>query len=795
MQPFHFRARALRTQVNARRVGRPRWAHCLLLASLATLLGACQHGGGSVDAGDGSEAIEAEQSVSESDRDQQTAYRVRGDFLAPLNAADGWSAATNTPAAVTADQPFRLRFEVEAPGSEKRPRRYQLEYRRNGGAWQTLLAENFPQPAKEVELDFAGKPEGPLTDRWELLSGAASDLSWEDTDEAGYLRLEAEAEPLLALGRYSHPWEAVEFAAILRLQGEYPNGAGIVFAYQDALNYQRLEFTPEGSVAIVQVENGEASSLARESVEPIVDAFVEIKLIREGSDLIVEYGEAGEVLTASYPEPVVLGRLGVYLSERSGADFESFVIEGAPRTPRTSIVASHSFEQGAPTTDSLAVSERPFSGGAGISFSKTTPDWLARDSQGEWEFPLVIRYFSDEAVMNQPGDRFEYRLVDASGAPLVADTYATVSLEVPAGHLGGVFVETPMRIGPWQASDGALYFLMEPSETWNSLMAVKSVDGGRSWREVDGVHRPATGDLEGFASVLVGDQIHMLHQTSDDVLYHVFNTSDHPELPDSWAVRDEWLASPIEPPTQVADLAVRSDGSIVAVYGGPEKIHTQTRSATGVWGPVTILDSDRPPALSGPSLTLGASDVVHLAYTGSDGSAWYRRILPDGEITERVQFASDLGTHGDDVGSILPLVYLEGSDAVSILYRSAEGHLWERRVEADGAWSDPLQVTDRVVVQNAVDSEQTGADAVAFRDSVQVLFIEETSGHLYHTERRNGGDWAEPTLLVGEGPVQWVRGSIIQTTDGRAAYGYVIDTGADGGSGKNQFGQIYLEAD
>jgi len=109
-------------------------------------------------------------------------------------------------------------------------------------------------------------------------------------------------------------------------------------------------------------------------------------------------------------------------------------------------------------------------------------------------------------------------------------------------------------------------------------MTVRSTDGGATWTEMDGANRPATGDLEGFASRMADNRIHMLHQTSDHVFYHVFRTSDHPEQPNTWAIRDERLASPQEPPTQVADIAVRSDGSVVAVYGGPEKIHYRIRT-------------------------------------------------------------------------------------------------------------------------------------------------------------------------------------------------------------------------
>ncbi len=757
-----------------------------LLAGCTLLLSACQ----SKPSPDNFSA--AAPSGTTGPEDLQTAYRVRSDFNVPLNLDAGWAAAINSPAQVVADQPFRIRFEVATNGHASLPRRYRLEFRRNEGNWQALPAENFPQPSKKLELELEPGPTGELTDRWEIVEGSSSDLSWQSAVESGYLRAETQDQALLAMGRYATHWEAVEFAVELRLPGGRSTQAGIVFGYKDASNYQRLDVDSSGAVSIIQVENGRETVMTRHQTEPVLDRFFELKLIQEGDALIVEFDDEALVFRAELDQRIPLSTFGLYLPAGARADFESIEIEGMPRSPRTSIVASKHFKHGAPTKNLLAGSRLAFGGGAGVSFAATTPEWRGAGTHGEWEFPIVIRYFSDEAAVNAHGDVFEYRLVDESGRPLASESYATASLIVPDGHLGGTFVETPMRIGPWQASDGSLYFLMEPAETWNNLMVVKSSDGGRSWREMDGVNRPATGDLEGFASRLIGDRIHMLHQTSDDVLYHVFRTVDHPQQADSWAIRDEWLASPEEPPTQVADLAVRSDGSVVAVYGGPEKIHYQIRSPAGKWSAVTVIDADRGPNLSGPAVVLGRGDVVHLAYTGSDGTAWYRRILPDGSMTERVQFAADLGTRSDDVGSILPLVYFEASGEVALLYRLATGQLCERRVGPDDQWSTPVRVSDRIVVQNAVDAEQTGADAIAFGDSLQVLFIEEGSGHLYHSSRTDQGDWSEAVCVVDDKNVQWVRGTLIQNPDGTPAYGYVIDGGADGGSGMNQYGQISL---
>jgi hypothetical protein len=190
---------------------------------------------------------------------------------------------------------------------------------------------------------------------------------------------------------------------------------------------------------------------------------------------------------------------------------------------------------------------------------------------------------------------------------------------------------------------------------------------------------------------------------------------------------------------------------------------------------------------------LGADDVVHLAYTGSNGTAWYRRIQPDGTLTPREQLATGIGTTEGDVGSILPLVFIPETNTAVVIYRLATGKLWERRIIDHGAPTDPVQVSERDVVQNAVDADQTGADAIAAGTSVHVLFIEEGSGSIYHTHRDEAGVWQPATLQVDGIRGQWIRGTRLTQGDGATVYGYVYDAGSNGGSGFNRFAEMPLD--
>jgi hypothetical protein len=539
----------------------------------------------------------------------QPSFRVRADFTAPLNADRGWAGALNEDVTVSADRPFRIRFEVgsgRASGSQQ----FRLQYRRNGGGWTDVEAHDFPKP---------------------------------DSSDA--------------------------------------------------------------------------------------------------------------------------------------------------RTPRVSIVSCAAYENGAATTNLLAGSAAAFRAGAGISLAGRPPSWAGGDSHGEFEWPLVVRRFADGAETNEQGDMFEFRMIGAGEASAGASRSPVLRLTIPPHHVGGTFVETPGRIGPFRAANGDLYFIMEPAETSNLFMMVKSSDNGLTWREVDGLNRPPTRDLESVDARQVGNTIHILHEVSRSARYHSFRTSDHPARPDTWDVRGELVAD-VAPVAQAATLEVRSDGTVVAFYVGPTKIHYTVRSASGTWSAEKVIDADVPPNLAGPQVVRSANDTVHLAYYGTDGTIWYRRLLPDGTLTSRVPIATGAGTSRAEYGSVLPLIYIPQTNTVVIVYRLAAGRLWERRIVNDGPPTPAARVTDRDVITDAVDSQQPGADAVLDGSTVRVLFIEPSSRSIFSTHDRDG--WQASALRIDNILGSWIRGNVYTRRDGVRVYGYIYDAGSKGGAGMNRFGEIVL---
>jgi hypothetical protein len=562
-----------------------------------------------------------------------------------------------------------------------------------------------------------------------------------------------------------------------------------VFGYVDASNYWRALLDPAtGIIRVSRLVNGTETVAAEKRTQMTLAQWHQIEIQTEDSNVEVNYDDGALELSVDVQGAMPSGTFGLHIPADNTVEFRQFTMAGEARTPRVSIVSCPAYENGAETTNLLTGSSARFQSGAGISSAERTPSSSVAGSHAEFEWAVVIRRYADGAVANDEGDTFELRMVDAAGAAVGGSRNPAFRLTIPPGHVGGTFVETPGGIGPWPAQNGDLYFIMEPAETDNLFMMIKSTDNGVTWREVDTAHRPETNDLESVDARQVGDTIHIIHQVTDSTRYHTFRTSDHPTQPDTWAVRDE-VAAKVLSVAQAASLAARSDGSMVAFYVA-DTVHYNIRSAEGRWGVDTVLDPGVSPKSAGPRAVIGANDTVHVAYYGIDGTIWYRRLLRDGTLTSRQRLASGLGTSRAEYGTVLPLVFMPATNTVVIIYRQSDGRLWERRVVNNGMPTPEVQVTDRVVMQDAVDSQQPVADAVADGETVHVLFVEESSRGIFSTH--NNPRWQPSKLRVGNILGSWIRGNVYTRRDGKKVYGYIYDAGSDGGAGMNRFGQFEL---
>ncbi|MGJ3232732.1 MAG: hypothetical protein ACFE0P_13145 [Oceanicaulis sp.] len=702
-------------------------------------------------------------------------FRVRADFDAPLNADTGWAAAPGEAADVEADQPFRVRFLAET-GPAGDGRVFALEYRRNGEAWTPVEAHDFPYPLRELELSFDTVAPGAAPESWRAQGGASLEIIEDAHGRA--LSLSAESAPGAALHEAPWPLEAFGVEAELRLGGA--GAAGFVFGYDG--DPVRVLFDPAADrIRVVRALGGTDHILAETSASLEAGAWVTAEVQREDGVLEVELADGAAALSLPAPEGLAAEPLGLFAEPNARMDVRSFALSGEPSSPRASIVAAPAYGHGEATRPLIA---EDAGAGFGVSLRERTPVWRGAAARAEFEWPLVIRRFADGARVNETGDVFEFRMVDAAGAPVRVGSDPAVTLTVPAGHLGGTFVETPGRIGPFEASNGDLYVLMEPAESDNLFMVVKSEDGGRSWVEADGANRPATGDLESVDARLIDGRLYILHQITEAVLMHVFDTSEG-----RWMSTDEIVAE-VEALSQMATLAPLSGGRFLAVFLG-DRLHVVTGEPGGAWSAPQPLDPDADAVTVGPQAVRDARGAVHVAYADVDGALWHVRFGPDGTPGPRARIAEGAVTGEEEFGAVLPLAYDAARDLVLIAYRLADGGLYERRIAADGSLSAQVRITEGPVVSHAVDSQQPAADVAAAPGAFHALFVEAGSGAIYAVHECGGG-WSGPVLQASGIEGSWVRGLVHDRPGGAAVYRYVYDAGSKGGAGMNRYGEVDL---
>ncbi len=459
-------------------------------------------------------------------------------------------------------------------------------------------------------------------------------------------------------------------------------------------------------------------------------------------------------------------------------------------TPPVSIVSCDAFFYGEAAGDLLSKSALPSASGAGISLAPTTPGWIPKYPHGEtaeFEWALVVRRWADGPELVKDGDQFSVRMVDNKGLPLPGPQ-PEFTVNVPPRHLGGTFVETPARIGPFEDSLGHLYFIMEPTETDYCFMMLKSTDNGNSWFEVDPDNRPLANDLEGVGAVMSPEGIiHIVHQKGKDVYYHAFATADNPEYSDKWITDSYLIADTEKPPVQTAGIALRPDGSIVTVYGAGPRLQLRIREKSGTWLKPVSIDPGNPNGLTSPSLICRPDGFVDIAYKSTDGKGWCRQLLPDNTLTKPQEFADDLGTTENEAIAILPLVYLDDPGTTFAVFRQSDGYLYGSLRSQNNTWEKPSRISDRTVVTNAVDSDQPGADVVVYGDKIYIVFISQDNRDIYFSTLTDFQTVPASTRIVPDINGSWVRGQILMHQPESPCYGIIYDAGSKGGSGYNKY--------
>jgi hypothetical protein len=215
-------------------------------------------------------------------------FRIRSDFAVTLNSEQGWAGELNENVTVYADQPFRIRFELERPPGPARDHQFRLQYRRNSGIWTNVEAHDFPHPERDISVDFSRFEAGTQPDGWTVVKGNSSGMAVATDNHQNVLRVNTDQEPLIGL--YSPPWEATEIGSQFRLAPDNQNGIAFVTGYADINNYCRIQLDPTpGAIRVSHFIDGKETKLAEEHAEIPLGQWLEIEIQNENRIIEVNF--------------------------------------------------------------------------------------------------------------------------------------------------------------------------------------------------------------------------------------------------------------------------------------------------------------------------------------------------------------------------------------------------------------------------------------------------------------------------------------------------------------------------
>jgi len=473
-------------------------------------------------------------------------------------------------------------------------------------------------------------------------------------------------------------------------------------------------------------------------------------------------------------------------------------------------IYSLQFTDGDATSTQLLTS----SGGTyvnGVGDSNAAVVTAINNEETEIEFCVQIMSTYDAGAHNEvvPSNTVDFRVVrGVTGSEILLDTYTntpTVTVADTANYIGGCYVETPNRLGPFMDSNQNLYFFCEYAETFNDMTVRKSTDDGVTWRVIDGANRPNENDMEGADVVQSGTELYLLVVTTT-VTFHSFRTSDAGTSPDTWQIKDQVVDGTYTPSaSQQGCIEARSDGTFVAFYNdgaSPARIHYRIRSSGGTWGGDNLVDTEAATNFTGVRTVKAGSDTIHIFYKDDTNGIVYHRTLSSGDsLSGRQSIATGISTGvTPDATTVLPPQYWnDGSEQVLALYQKAiDGPIFSKLLTG-GTPGSELQATDFGAGTDGAGAGSDAPDATATLDPSYgnsrlafVLYHRVSDGDLYRATYTPGSGWGTDDNVQTAVDVNFVGANVFTHANGKVL-GYVYDDAAAGGSGQIWYGEVALD--
>jgi hypothetical protein len=483
---------------------------------------------------------------------------------------------------------------------------------------------------------------------------------------------------------------------------------------------------------------------------------------------------------------------------------------GNPVTSRTCHIAtSISYTDGAATTNVLGGSGLDFKAGTGEESSSSIPQITLDQEHTEIEMCVVITKLWEYEEHNPDGTLFEFRFVETDDTPL--DNYVeTPQITVAAvdGLIGGCMPETPNEIGPFKASDGDLFVLVEYTEFWPHAAMMRSTDGGKYWAPVDiSVNpNPTNTDFKSVDIVQVSDTLYILHHDGTAVYLHEFNMATH-----VWGTVDQTVVASASPTVPSCKLFVEpASGDMLAFYtitDGSEQRGRGIIDAGSGWGSTFNMDQEAGYDewwISGVyDATNKYANIVYKVDNGSASYIYHKQYRYNAgdwdEELYRGEIDSGVGLGADErapFGS--PVFWIDGSTRkLMVLYKDSDDKLYSVRVDNEGTPAAPKAVSTGTVRFDVASSRHVAGDIVLDGSDQHAFWSDGSTKDIFRDFAINDGGWTTDTEEKDNASVDWLRARVFTHSSGnggKTVVGYIYDNGSDGYNGLINYDEYVIRA-
>jgi hypothetical protein len=206
------------------------------------------------------------------------------------------------------------------------------------------------------------------------------------------------------------------------------------------------------------------------------------------------------------------------------------------------------------------------------------------------------------------------------------------------------------------------------------------------------------------------------------------------------------------------------------VYGGKDSHIHEVRLEPGQqWAGADLTQRASAPNAAGPPwgyvTHLDGSSTARVIYRSQDGHIWELRLESDGPW-KRADLTHEAGASGSAGDPVAYATKLGGSSTARVVFRSADGHIHEVRLEGGDGWKQ-ADLTHQANAPAAAGDPFPYVTSFNGGETARVLYRGQ-DGHVHELRLEQGGQWkhADLTSQAGGAPAATGR-----------SYAYVTDIG------------------